>query len=504
MKKVNIIILIIILVLGLVAIGLFFYTRQSPPAPPLQEREPVAREPEVFEFPTSASEIDWDDRDLFKTGLVEGSQSILDELPLASTYYLALEIPEHLVSGIQGHQIVRYFNTEEIPLDHIYFRLFPNAQGGSLEVSDVLVNGISAPTTLESFDPRVEEESHPTALRVDLAETLQPGESVTIELDFSLSVPTELGGNYGIFGYFEDVLVLDTFYPMIPAYDQEDGWYSGFPQPNGDFSYNDASFYLVQVTAPADLVLGSAGVRVDHQVEGDVQKAIFAVGPARDYYLACSREYVELEEGVDDLTIRVLTNEEHDLHQRLALEYARDAIEIFSQRVGDYPYTEFEIITAPMLALGVEYPGITFLEVEMFFEDHEMYGSSAAVQLESTTVHEVAHMWFYNTVGNDQQNEPWLDEALVQYLTYIYYLDKYGNGDGFVDSWYRRWSYVSYAEIPIGMPAGMYYDYETEINSYGAIVYGRGPLFFLELEEVVGLDVLMSAIRNYYQDTLWE
>ena len=113
-------------------------------------------------------------------------------------------------------------------------------------------------------------------------------------------------------------------------------------------------------------------------------------------------------------------------------------------------------------------------------------------------------MWFYNAVGNDQQNEPWLDEALVQYLTYIYYLDKYGNGDGYVDSWYGRWNRVDYEEIPIGMPAGDYYDFETGKNSYGAIVYGRGPIFFLELEEVMGLETLMSAIKNYYQDYLWE
>ena len=54
------------------------------------------------------------------------------------------------------------------------------------------------------------------------------------------------------------------------------------------------------------------------------------------------------------------------------------------------------------------------------------------------------------------------------------------------------------------MPAGDYYDQETGVNSYGAIVYGRGPLFFLELEEVMGLETLMSAIQVYYNNFLWE
>jgi hypothetical protein len=505
MKNKIVVILVLFLILAGIGVGYIFFIRQTEPSLPAVEIKPAAEERTAFEFSTSASEIDWDDREVFKSGLVESSQSVLDELPLASTYYISLEIPDDLVSGLLGHQIVRYFNAEEIPLDQVYFRLFPNAQGGSLEVRDVMVDDELAEITLESFNPLMEENPLPTALRVDLSEPLQPGEAAVIEMDFILDIPTEMGGNYGIFGYFDDVMVLDTFYPMIPAYDQDDGWYSAFPQPNGDYSYNDASFYLVQVTAPADLLIGSAGVRVDHQIEGESQVATFAVGPARDYYLACSRVYTELEDQVnDDLTIRVLTRKEHDLHQQLALEFARDAIEIFSQRLGDYPYTEFEIVTAPMLALGVEYPGITFLRLEMFIENHEMYERPNVYQLEPTTVHEVAHMWFYNTVGNDQQNEPWLDEAVVQYLTYIYFLDKYGNGDGFVDSWYGRWSRVDYDEIPIGMPAGKYIDPETEVNSYGAIVYGRGPLFFLELEGVLGLDTLMSAIQNYYQDHLWE
>ena len=53
------------------------------------------------------------------------------------------------------------------------------------------------------------------------------------------------------------------------------------------------------------------------------------------------------------------------------------------------------------------------------------------------------------------------------------------------------------------MPAGEYYSEETGGLEYGAIVYGRGPIFFLELENELGLDTLMVAIQNYYQDHLW-
>ena len=56
-------------------------------------------------------------------------------------------------------------------------------------------------------------------------------------------------------------------------------------------------------------------------------------------------------------------------------------------------------------------------------------------------VHEVVHQWFYNLVGNDQVNEPWLDESLAQYATWQYYIDRFrsGFGLGFESSLQCRW-----------------------------------------------------------------
>lgn len=479
--------LILVSILALILVVLGWWVIIHDPNPPLQV-EPTAAQIELI-FPASAQEINWDDREIYKSGLTADAQSALAELPLASTYHISLEISEEITQDIIGQQIVRYFNAESEPLAEIYFRLFPNFEGGSITIANLTVDGTEAKTYLEAAD---------SALRVELQESLAPGESVVLELDFILGIPTEMGGNYGLFGYFDDVLVLNVFYPVIPAYD-EDGWYSQHPQPKGDLTYQDASFYLVQVKAPADMSLASSGVAVDHQEDGARQTVVFAAGPARDFYLAGSREFVELKEQVDDLTVKVHTKKEYELHQGYALDYSLKALEIYSERVGDYPYTEFEVISSPMRAMGIEYPGITSIVVDEFVAGAVMYGLSTENLLESTLAHEVGHMWFYNAVGNDQQNEPWVDEALVQYLTYIYYLDKYGSGQGYVDSWLGRWLWVGNADIPIGMPAGEYQGAE-----YGAIVYGRGPLFFLELEQELGLDIVMSAIENYFDTYLWE
>ena len=483
-KRLISLIIAVLAVLGLAVGAWLFYGQAESPVSPAQ--------PETYsgyDFPASVNEIDWQDREVFKVGLVDSAVGALKDLSQASTYFISMKIAPDLVSPITGRQIVRFFNTETQPLSEVYFRLYPNFQGGAIEVSHLTLDGSAVTPSLESQD---------TALRLDLKDPLQPGESLVIEMDFELSIPTEMGGNYGLYGYFEDVLVLDTFYPMIPAFD-EDGWNNKTPQENGDLTYTDASFYVVQVEAPSDLVLASSGVAVDQQIKGNTQTTVFAGGPVRDFYLAGSREFVEINEQIGDTLVRVYTRPEYSVNQAYALDFATHAIEILSRRIDPYPYTEFEVLSSPMRALGIEYPGITSIVVDEFVDGVELYGLPSEQMLESTLVHETAHMWFYNAVGNDQQNQPWVDEALVQYLTYIYYLDRYGNGDGYVDSWEYRLSRVENADIPIGMPAGEYHGAE-----YGGIVYGRGPLFYLYLENKYGLDTVMSAVGNYYQDRIWQ
>lgn len=482
-KRVLIILVSVIILIGLSVGAWILFTQADTPAP-----SPAPPDSGGYEFPASAEDVNWEDREIFKAGLTKSAAEILDELPQASSYFISLEIPPDLVSTITGHQIVRYFNNEGEDLTEIYFRLFPNFQGGAMTVSSLAVEGGAATPSYESNE---------TALRVDLENPLEPGESLVIEMDFELGIPTDMGGNYGLFGYFEDVLVLDSFYPLIPAYD-ESGWYSAFPQYNGDLTYNDASFYVVQVEAPADLVLAASGVIVDQEINDGVQTTLFACGPSRDFYLAGSREFVEISQQVGDALVRVHTKPEYSVNQTYALDFALNAIRILNERLGPYPYTEFEIFSSPMMALGMEYPGITNIVVREFVDGEEINGLPTEAYLESTLAHETVHMWIYNVVGNDQQNEPWVDEALTQYLTYIYYLDRYGDGSGYAESWSGRWSRVEFADIPIGMPAGDYLGAE-----YGAIVYGRGPLFFLELEEQYGLDMVMDAVRSYYEDNIW-
>jgi aminopeptidase N len=121
--------------------------------------------------------------------------------------------------------------------------------------------------------------------------------------------------------------------------------------------------------------------------------------------------------------------------------------------------------------------------------------------LEVVVVHEVSHQWFYNMVGNETQQQPWLDESLAQFVTCQYYLDKYGTGaeQSCQDEMRANWDSIPDRNIPIGKPVSAYTS-----DGYVAIVYGRGPFFFLALRQQIGSTTFDSLMHDYATSFAWD
>jgi aminopeptidase N len=448
------------------------------------EQDQVPTDPGLDPF-----EIPWSDLTYQSKAWRLGSYDPVVDLSSATEYRMEITIPGDFKS-LHGRQRIRYTNNESVSLNEIYLRLFPNISGGDARLASVTVNGLAVDVVYEAED---------STARIPLEESLAPGGSIELALEFSVSIPREMGGNYGLFGYFDGFLVLDTFYPMIPAYD-ESGWQREPTPPYGDPTYNDVSFYLVQVRAPADLVLVTTGSEVDLREEDGDQLVTFASGPARDFYLAAAAELEVFETQVGSTIVRSYAPARFQDHAELVLNVGARALEAFQARFGDYPYPEMELISTPMQALGIEYPGVMGIALNLYDPEATIGGVPTNIYLESTVAHEVAHQWFYNVVGNDQVREPWLDEALAQYSTYLYYLDSYGEmaASDYSTSWFSRWDQTDRADIPIGLPVDQYQGAE-----YGSIVYGRGPIFIDELSTSIGQERLDEFLQEYVQQNAW-
>jgi hypothetical protein len=453
--------------------------RNVPPADPTVKTLYQADDPaELFAEPS-----------LFEPGLIAGEQGVLDNWEANTKYFIDIRISDDL-ARVQGSQWLRYTNTELEPLEEIYFRLFPNIMSGEMTVSALAVNGVPAEPAFELAG---------SAMRVDLEEALLPGGSVEMEMDFTVGIPLEMSGNYGLFGYFEDILVLQEFYPLIPVFDEE-GWNIEIPPKHGDVVFTDPGYYIVRVSAPQPQVLVTSGVPLASGMDGTRQQLLFAAGPVRDVYIASSSEFEKASRHFEDVTVNSYASKEHLEGAGLVLEHAIAALEVYDLRFGPYPYTELDLVSTPMLARGMEYPGVIANSKELYDLDGSPHGLPNPVLLESVTAHEVAHQWFFNTIGSDQLDEPWLDEAMAQYATGLYYLDRYGPAayDGFRESWLERWDRVAREDIPVGLPAADYTGKE-----YGAIVYGRGPLFIEQLAQAMGTENFDEFLSSYTRDFRW-
>ncbi len=409
----------------------------------------------------------------------------------ASRYQIALTIPPDFLAP-EGTLSVRYTNQETKPLTDIFFRLPPNSSGGAIEVSNVKAGGLPCDTEVVSEG---------SALRVILPQNLQIGKGIDISLSFQLAVPTVMGGNYGLFGYFEDTLAMDVFFPIIPVFNEQ-GWNVEVPPLNGDLIFTDPSFFNVTIIAPENLVLVASGKKVGEEKRNGTMRTQFVAGPTRDFFLAGSVGFKTLTTKVDEITIRSTFPSQFEEAGKLALQIGERAMQVFIKRFGAYPFSEFDIVVTPMQAGGMEYSGATAIMLELFDVKKQISGMPAPVLLESTIAHELAHQWFFSQVMNDPLTEPWLDEAFAQFATYIYYLDAYGAqaADQYAQNWQARVDRTTNKTKLIGLPAGEYLD----AKEYSGIVYGRGPLFIAELETLFGEQKFSQFLKDYNNAFRWK
>lgn len=394
-----------------------------------------------------------------------------------------------------GQERLRTTNNEDVALGEVTLRLFPNAEqiygGGELKATRITVAGVEV-------EPQIEREG--TALRVPLPQPLPPGVQVELAMDFEGSVPQDFGTGtekmgYGIFNYSDGVLALADWYPILAVYDDE-GWNVDPIYGEGDAVYSDAAFYEVAITAPKDAVVVATGSEVGRETGGDgMVTHLYRSGPVREFFVALSRDFRVAQERVGEAVVNSYYLPDHEEGGRSALRFAADALEVYSEAFGPYPYAELDVVEVPLhLAAGVEYPGLILIARSFYPQPGE------DIYFELTVAHEVAHQWWYNVVGNDVIDEPWLDEALVQYSTLMYFEAVYGQAryDQVLSAWQQM---VDQAveegrDDVVGSPMS---HWAGRGDAYALTVYIKGPLFFHALREEIGDEAFVEAMRRYYQ-----
>jgi len=401
------------------------------------------------------------------------------------------------MTTITGCERVDYTNTEDAPLDTLYLRLFPNTPGYGGEMTchmtaeNILLGGKPAAAIVELDG---------SALCLPLDPPLEPGARLDLALDFTLAVPTESDQGYRQLGYYDKVLALANAYPLIPVYDDE-GWNVELAPTYGDAVYSETALYTVRVTAPADMRLTASGTctsphppsfpPIGGDEGGDGSNTWTCVtGPMRDFNAILGPDYQVESRVVEGIIVNSVFYSQHHQGGEWALDCATEAVRLFTTHFGPYPFTELDVVETPTRAGGIEYPGLVVI--------NSTYYETLSERMEWVLVHEVGHQWWYSLVGNDQVDEPWLDEALVQYSTLLYYENRYGADAAaeLLEQVFRQPHeelVASNRDAPVGLPVAAYSG-----EDYGPVVYGKGPLYFHALRQEVGEGNFWAILQMYF------
>ncbi len=436
-------------------------------------------------FPTP--DIDLTDYSVYRQTLLEAFAEDATRLPDAPHYFIQVRLVPGEVPSLEGVQRIRVTNQEETSLDELYFWLYPNlpAYEGTAAVSRALVNGRVV---------SVEHLADGSAVRVPLVDGLAAGATTDVTLWFRATLPTQVAAGTagaGLYGFVGGVYDLAGFYPTLAVYDHR-GWDLDAAASFGDSVFADAGYYQVELTAPEALsVVASGSTLAQERHDDGTTTWRIAAGPVRSFYAAVTGGWQAISEEVDGIQVNAYYPVGGLDFAQAAMNYTTGSLRVFNGLFGQYPYRELDVVPLPTTAFGMEYAGLLALAANFY--------TGAGGVFNIATPHEVAHQWFFNLIGNDQPEEPWLDESLANYAVYLYYeaVDWPQMQTAMLENVFR-YRYNAAQNLGIDRPvAGAVVEFDQ--SNYINIVYSKGPLFLHAVRERIGDAAFFAALLDYAQ-----
>ena len=385
-----------------------------------------------------------------------------------------LDTAEHVVSGSER---IAYQNNSPDVLDYLWVQLDQNVR--SLEHSRAYQTRQALPEEISErarrflgatqFDGgheigRVQFVSggelldadyriNGTLMKVHLLETLEPGEAVELEIDWSFRVPDwGRGGKEQVSDGW--IYELAQWFPRLAVYDDVNGWQTDQFLGRGEF-YLEFGNYDVKINVPANHIVEATGVlqnpndvlteaqrdRLDRAYES--RTPVYIVGPdevmtaesrpaqdgmltwhykaddVRDFAWASSKTFVwdaagyRYDDGQDPIAVHSLyPRDAMPLWNEISTAAVIQTLETYGRMAFEYPYPKASNVNGP--AGGMEYPMLAFCGARPRGDGEISDGLRWALM--GVTIHEVGHNWFPMIVNSDERKWTWMDEGLNTFL----------------------------------------------------------------------------------------
>ena len=420
-----------------------------------------------------------------------------------TTYEITLNL-DCETKSVNANQVINYVNNTNSILKFIKFHLYPQffEQGATDYVVSQTHMNTAYPNGMSYAEFNVDrvkvgktdkeivyENEFDSILIVELNSSLMPGENEIIYIDYSFILPNCCHR----FGYGENTINLANFYPIVCVFDNGEFNTNGY-HANGDPFYSDMSNYSVDITLNKQYVVAGTGTKENIKIENGLKKVNFNAKLVRDFAMVISDKFEVINSHVNDTLIEYYHF--NDGNKNKSLQAGIDAIKTFSKLFGEYPYNSFNIVQTDFVHGGMEYPNLVMISSQIENEDDYLH----------TIIHETAHQWWYGIVGNDEFTYPWLDEALTEFSTILFYdnNENYNlNHKQIINSSKENYSLfiTVYEDVlgPINTSMRAINQYSTE-PEYVYCTYVKGVLMCESLYQLIGEKDFIKGLNTYFEN----
>ncbi len=343
-----------------------------------------------------------------------------------------------------------------------------------------------------------------------------------LEVDWSFTVPGSGGMRMGHLN--NEIFQLAQWYPQVAAFDDVFGQDQSPYLGSGEF-YTDYGDFTVNVTVPEGwLVVGTGMLTNPDEVLHPEAVRTLASAPAldtvvkvvsvedreagnatlpsddgwhtwtleaemvRDFAFAAGGTYVwhvtGAETGHEQGRALIQNVFDPDMpHWEPATEYAKHAIEFFSDYILPYPYPQATAAMGPPEVSGMEYPMITFIT-------HQ----AADRGLNGVVTHELSHFWMPMIVGTKEMAYAWMDEGLTMFNTSLSMADYY---DTPVSRPGDDRGYQMVVQMEMQEPIMGHADHAEHMFGQNVAAYSKPGMLLHTLRHMIGQEKFDAFYKDY-------
>lgn len=427
-------------------------------------------------------------------GYVENTSKKLSDYIIEATF-------DDSAKKISAVEIFSFTNRTEAALTELKFHLYPNAYRkesatsvvptaekvtayvngysyGDVSVDSVKIDDVAVAFTIGGTDNDI--------LCVPLGAELFPNEKVVVTVVFEVA----LANIWHRLGYADNTVNLANWFPIL-CYLNKGEFVANPYYSNGDPFVSDLANFKVSLTLPKTYKVASSGVLEEQSVNDFNIKYTFTAKAVRDFATVISTKFETLEQTVGNTTVKYSYFNDPTPAENLTL--AVNALKFFNNLMINYPYSTLTVVQTDFCFAGMEYPQMVMVA-----------GNLEEMDYKKTIVHEIAHQWLYGLVGNDQINEAWLDEGLVEFVSLLFFeqYSDYGvTRENEITE--RKKLYTTYVDVLGTYLPNLDLSMNRALNQYVSeqeyvyMTYVKGCIMFNELYELLGKDKFVSGLRKY-------